>query len=83
MDIDFQREKLGIETQKALDVEALRHGIAADIAGLKAELDALKQERQIQAQQQAQQLEHEQAERMAAQQQPAAAAPGTEEQVQQ
>ncbi len=74
MDLDFQREKLAIETEAKMQAEALRHGITADIAGLRAELEALKHERQIAANLHQQQAEHEHAEQLAAQQQPPAEA---------
>ncbi|HEY1340982.1 MAG TPA: hypothetical protein VGF59_25900, partial [Bryobacteraceae bacterium] len=71
MDLDFQREKLQTETQRALDVEALRQGIAADIAGLQEQLAMLKHERQLQASMDELHMGQAHDQRLAAQQQEA------------
>lgn len=46
MDIDWQREKLDIESRTKIDVAALTHGIMADIAQLKEHLALLDSELQ-------------------------------------
>jgi hypothetical protein len=66
MDIDFQREKLTVDTQLKVDLEAFKQGIAADITDLKASLEVIRIERAAAA------VERQREEQIeAAQQQPA------------
>lgn len=65
MDIDFQRQKLDIETRAQIDLEAFRQGISSDIAALRGELDMMKQERALAAEQQAREEARQHASEMA------------------